>query len=195
MIEERYGHLTIIEVVEKKNGFIMVRCKCDCGREKVVRYSSLRSGNTTSCGCSRIKDLTGKRFGQLTVVERDKAAHKGNAHWVCRCECGKIVSVRGSSLTSGNTKSCGCAVNLSGTMDDRVEGTRLGGLGRGKSVRNTSGTPGVSYYKKNGTWEAYITFQGRYIHLGRYEKYDDAVKARKRAEEDLHMEFLDKYKK
>lgn len=58
------------------------------------------------------EDLTGKEFGYLKVIERDKDHYTigGNKYpkWLCRCECGKIVSVFQSSLKSGNQKSCGC---------------------------------------------------------------------------------------
>ena len=48
-------------------------------------------------------DLTGKIFGQLTVLQ-----YLGDSKWQCKCSCGKIVPVRTSSLNSGKTKSCGC---------------------------------------------------------------------------------------
>lgn len=61
---------------------------------------------------SRKIDLTGKRFGNVVVVREDKS---GTSHdtekrlrWICRCDCGKEWSVRGSNLKAGNTKSCGC---------------------------------------------------------------------------------------
>lgn len=54
-------------------------------------------------------DLTGERFGNLTVIERDiNNAKSGNARWVCKCDCGNMVTVIGSHLRSGHTKSCGC---------------------------------------------------------------------------------------
>ena len=57
---------------------------------------------------SNVKDLTGLRFGRLTVIEfvgRDKSGHKV---YSCVCDCGNNVSVDQSRLKSGNTKSCGC---------------------------------------------------------------------------------------
>ena len=52
-------------------------------------------------------DLTGQRFSRLVVLERlDK---RGNEwYWKCQCDCGNICEVRGVSLRSGSTKSCGC---------------------------------------------------------------------------------------
>lgn len=47
------------------------------------------------------------RFGMLTVVGFAYATDK-NAYWKCKCDCGKETVVRGYSLKSGGTKSCGC---------------------------------------------------------------------------------------
>lgn len=52
-------------------------------------------------------DLTGQRFGRLTVIRYDHSEHDG-AHWLCKCDCGNEKVAAGYSLRSGNTKSCGC---------------------------------------------------------------------------------------
>ena len=62
-------------------------------------------------------DLTGKRFGRLTVawVAGRGAANDGPGarkhpiiHWLCFCDCGNFVTVPVSNLTSENSTSCGC---------------------------------------------------------------------------------------
>ena len=55
----------------------------------------------------RLIDLTGERFGRLVVLRRDKSK-SDRVFWVCKCDCGKTVSVMGTNLKRGNTKSCGC---------------------------------------------------------------------------------------
>lgn len=111
MTGQRFGKLTVLErdyVKHGKSTQASWKCLCDCGRITSVTGYELRSGNTTSCGCSRGKpaeDLTGKVFGKLTVLERDYVY--GDTKWLCRCECGRIVSVKASALRSGNTKTCG----------------------------------------------------------------------------------------
>lgn len=52
-------------------------------------------------------DLTGKRFGRLTVVEFVESKN-GKSKWKCACDCGLSVIAVGGNLRSGNTKSCGC---------------------------------------------------------------------------------------
>ena len=55
------------------------------------------------------KDLTGKRFCKLIVLkENEKRTDNGKITWLCKCDCGTMVSVPTNSLTSGNTSSCGC---------------------------------------------------------------------------------------
>ena len=56
---------------------------------------------------SRIHDLTGQRFGRLTVIGlADTNTRK--TYWVCQCDCGKLKNVRSDSLLSGAIRSCGC---------------------------------------------------------------------------------------
>ena len=57
---------------------------------------------------SKCIDLTGQKFGRLTVIERAENAKDRHSQWLCRCDCGKTLIVRGKSIRSGDTKSCGC---------------------------------------------------------------------------------------
>ena len=57
---------------------------------------------------SNLIDLTGKRYGELVVIKRADNTTKGLATWECLCDCGNTTIVKGSSLRSGITKSCGC---------------------------------------------------------------------------------------
>lgn len=54
-------------------------------------------------------DLTGQRFGRLTVIELHSAAmHGTNRRWLCKCDCGGEKIVTSSRLLQGRTRSCGC---------------------------------------------------------------------------------------
>jgi len=55
-----------------------------------------------------VKDLTGQKYGRLTVVSFDGISKNGAALWLCKCKCDKLVSVIASSLCLGRTLSCGC---------------------------------------------------------------------------------------
>lgn len=58
----------------------------------------------------KLIDLTGKKFGHLTVLNRATNAKNGHARWECQCDCGNpsIVIVDGVHLRDGHTISCGC---------------------------------------------------------------------------------------
>ena len=56
-----------------------------------------------------IKDLTGQRFGMLTVIKRVRKEGNRKPYWLCRCDCGREKVVYQYNLIHGNTKSCGCA--------------------------------------------------------------------------------------
>lgn len=117
IIGKVFGRLTVIKREEKNGKVQMIRCKCECGNECVVRYPNLTSGITKSCGClkseethkRRFKDLSGKTFGDLLVLRRSENSTPEKTLYVCKClNCGYVKEIEGSNLTSGNTKSCGC---------------------------------------------------------------------------------------
>lgn len=51
--------------------------------------------------------LIGEKFSRLLVIG-ELPMIKKHSVWLCKCDCGKEVSVSGSALRTGNTKSCGC---------------------------------------------------------------------------------------
>lgn len=58
----------------------------------------------------KLNDLTGQKFGRLTVIGRAPNDRKGRAMWWCECNCGNIKAkpVQGYDLISGRVRSCGC---------------------------------------------------------------------------------------
>jgi len=57
MVGKTYGKLLILEEVKERDsyGYILYKCKCSCGKEKIIRGHNIRSGNSLSCSCSRIQ--------------------------------------------------------------------------------------------------------------------------------------------
>lgn len=126
-----YGELTVIRPIGKtKHGGIVWECICSCGNITRATTSNLRSGHVKSCGHllgtlareralgnhNKAIDITGKRFGRLVaecpLAEKNKF---GQRLWLCRCDCGNIRACPTGSLTSGATKSCGCARKIHGS--------------------------------------------------------------------------------
>lgn len=91
-------------------------CRCDCGNETYVLAEQLTTSRTQSCGCltrertseTSTKDLTGMRFGRLTVSKRVSQIGEGKVKWLCQCDCGNTTVVKADNLNSGSTLSCGC---------------------------------------------------------------------------------------
>lgn len=142
-------------------------------------------------------DLTGQRYGKLTVL--GPAENIGNrTAWRCLCDCGQETVVKTYRLRNGHAKSCGCQGCPDGPRTalglTYIDGTCVEML-RAKTVRrnNTSGVPGVDWWASKGRWRAMICFKGKRHYLGSYHRFEDAVKARKRAEEELHDKFLSEF--
>lgn len=191
-IVKRYGHLTVVSDTGRKYRSTRIfLCRCDCGKTVEVNANKLHTGHVKSCGCRRFlwRDLTGQRFGRLTVVRL--AYTKNHRHyWECRCDCGRTCYVFTAWLTNGTTVSCGCKndenrASLPALDRGLVDGTMVSGIQKGRKVNrnNNSGVTGVYYDRKRGLWVAQIMFQRKYHLLGRFRRKSDAIKARKAGEE------------
>src|SRR5690625_1924022 len=53
-------------------------------------------------------DLTGQRYGQLTVIKEVDRNANNHRQWFCKCDCGNVKIIRMNNLRDGTTKSCGC---------------------------------------------------------------------------------------
>ena len=56
----------------------------------------------------KAEDLTGQRFGKVTVLSRVANNKHGRAVWLCKCDCGNEKEIPAANLKSGRTTSCGC---------------------------------------------------------------------------------------
>lgn len=157
------------------------------------------------------ESLIGQRFGRLVVVDEGEIIDY-RKYWNCICDCGNKRIVRGGHLKDGSSKSCGCLVSevnrkkIQKTIDsggytdfikkDTIEmGTRLTAISEGK-IRsdNTSGVRGVYWSKKRKSWNARLMLKGEYVFDEFFKNKDDAIKARKEAEEKYFKPILEKYK-
>ena len=154
-----------------------------------------------------MKDLTGAKYGRLTVIKPSKERRNGSVVWKTKCDCGNELDVMSSSLVKGNTKSCGCIQkeyakkNMSSGNGNTFreknlkEKTNLSLLKEMNNKSNNSGARGVYFKKSANSWVSQIGFKKRVIHLGYFKDIKDAIKARKDAEEKYYKPILDKYAK
>ena len=124
MIGKKFGKLTVLSLISKdetlKSRCLRYKCQCECGKIVEVNGNSLRTGHTTSCGCSRrganIKNLSNQRFGLLVVQDLAYVNNNRRAVWNCKCDCGNIVQVSSHELLSNHTISCGCKRRSAGEI-------------------------------------------------------------------------------
>ncbi len=134
---KRFGKLVVVEKTgERQDGYWVWRCRCDCGGEILANTKRLKRGTITNCGCvpkntarngNIPEDLTGQRFGHLTVL-RAVPNRNGRRHWECRCDCGKIHVVSAHNLKAGKVKSCGCQQYQTGVKGCDITNQRFGRL-------------------------------------------------------------------
>lgn len=284
----KFHHLTVIKRAPDKisksgEHTVMWECECDCGNpnHSIVSGSKLKNGHTKSCGCLKSPDLTGKRFGRLTVIQQDGVYVDKNGscqkQWLCKCDCGRTKTVLGGNLKRGKTLSCGCLNNelllertkiyndyeiqddyvimfttkgqmflvdlddfwrvkdicwhmttgnyLRGSVDcnkemmlhdfimncpsnmvvDHKHGSKTRYDNRKENLRiathqennqnaalsknNTSGVTGVHWSKREQRWIATISINYKTKYLGSFSNKDDAITARKNAENENFGEF------
>ena len=148
----------------------------------------------------RTHDITGNRYGSLVVLYPvSKQREDGSAVvWRCRCDCGKETNVLQSSLAAGNKKSCGCLKEKTqqslSEQFEMVDGTCVEWLrDRKRRTDNKTGYKGV-FRKKNGKYAAYIGFKKKVFYIGTYETLNQAVEARKEAEDQIFGSCLESYR-
>lgn len=134
------------------------------------------------------QNLKGRQFGNLTVLEEtERISSDRSRYWKCKCNlCGKEKEIPANQLLRGAQVSCGCGKEkrLQET-NGYVDGTCLKLVLSDKINRNnTSGYKGV--FQKRGKWAAQIQYKKKTYYLGSYERFEDAVDARKQAEMWVH---------
>lgn len=120
LIGKKFGRWTVLGQAENsRTGYVQWMCRCACGTERDVKGASLREGISRSCGCltrevastHHLVDRIGQRYGRLTVVKRVKIKRtkpgEEIGRWLCKCDCGNMVTVLGYNLVH-STQSCGC---------------------------------------------------------------------------------------
>ena len=199
---QKVGLWTVGECI-RKNGTLYYHCTCDCGTQRDVLKIQIDHHKSLSCGkCMphrKAEDLTGRKFGKLTVI-RSVKDENNHTLWECRCDCGNMKVVKTSHLKSGNVCSCGCLRNESGEkiknslVPYHTDGTYIPAISDSRKVNknNTSGITGVGYRKDRGKWRAYIKIKRINLNLGYYENKEDAIKARRAAEERYFKPILER---
>ena len=103
----------------------------------------------------RKKDLTGMKFGRLTVIKQDGKYKNGARLWLCKCDCGNEKHVAGTHLLSGKIRSCGCFLSETTVKRNKVEKVRHGKRNTRiyhtwRSVKDRCLNPNIKAYPRYG---------------------------------------------
>lgn len=154
---------------------------------------------------SQLIDLTGQRFGMLTVLEKTtQTVQHGSTRsplWLCRCDCGHTTLVRLDSITSGNIKSCGCQENEGKSEKMRAAAGYVSGTQISKIIRSLKHNAtavdedmiGVTYDKRSRKWQANLTFRRHRYRLGSYNTPREAAEVRRAAEREWLSLFWSRF--
>lgn len=150
-------------------------------------------------------NLDGKRFGRLVVL--GDASRAGYA--LCKCDCGRTKQIRKTSLTKANspTRSCGClhresvqkighktiSSNSKAQICRNVQfNTNFQVITKTEPPKNNkSGCTGVWFNSSRNCFEAYIQVHGKRHFIGRFKTKDEAIKARKAAEDEFFKPLIE----
>ncbi|QEA31874.1 alcohol dehydrogenase [Secundilactobacillus malefermentans] len=145
-------------------------------------------------------DLTGQKFGRLTVIEPHGHSKNGNQRWLCQCKCGNMKVVDGYRLRHGTTLSCGCLRNEVSRYHLLTNEKTREQIGRIESLKSTwhpkstdlrsankSGVTGVNFDTFQNKWIARLYWKGSYRLNRSFRNKGDAIQARL----DCEKQYLD----
>lgn len=151
----------------------------------------------------KLVDLTGQRFGKLTVIEKTDIRSCRAVMWKCLCDCGNITYVNRGNLNNGAVRSCGCILSEKGkklamhasASRARTDITIIDNIDdRAVNKNNKLGIKGVCYDKSRGKYKTEIMLNYKPIFIGRFDTLSEAIEARKLAEEKYFKPIIQEYR-
>lgn len=209
VIDERFGRLVVFEEKHISGELRRVSCKCDCGniKEKVL-LSHLRSGKIVSCGCYRLERV--KEVNSVANTKHGMYGSRPYSIWNGMLD--RTIRSKPSSKDWKNYVGKGVTCDKrwesfenfwedmrDGYSDDleldRIDANgdyckencrwatpSLQSYNKRKQTRNTSGRTGVTFDMERSKWIAVISKDYISYYLGRFDSFEEAVKAREEAE-------------
>lgn len=108
---QKYNRLTFVKYLGDRKWLL----KCDCGKDAIQISSLVVKGESKSCGCYNLEqitkraklinfiDITGQTFNRLTAIE-----YIDKSKWLFQCSCGVKKPINSNAVRQGKIKSCGC---------------------------------------------------------------------------------------
>ena len=153
-------------------------------------------------------ELKNQIINGITLLEKTDKKRRGAILWKCKCFCGNIFIAEAYRIKNGEIRSCGCKRKVFRKDNFKKarkelsksfkEGTCLSLIANNKVRKNNkSGITGISIRqnKYSTSYIVRICVQGKKIRIGTYKDIEEAIKARKEAEEKYYKPILEKYNK
>ena len=215
----KFDKLTVLSFYDVQNGKTRWLCQCDCkDKNTVIVYGShLTNGNTKSCGCLKsicAKELSkqNKKYNKYDLSGEYGIGYtsKGEEFYFDLEDYDRIkdycwrISKDGYVITIGGISLHTVVMNTSNIqkvdhkqhnkIDNRKNQLRIctiqkNNMNKTIAKNNTSGVTGVGWDKKGNKWIARIKINKKLLYLGSFVNFDDAVEARKEAEEKYFGEY------
>lgn len=202
IINKKYNHLLVLEEVQphiQPSGTKMrkYKCQCDCGKIIEVAQPSITRGLTKSCGCHRIKhNMTDTKEYQVWRDMKQRCLNTNHPSY--KNYGGRGIKICQQWIDSFETflKDVGTAPYKKSTLDrinnqadytpDNIRWTdyTVQNINKRLQKRNKTGCPGVYKHGQcNNKWTAYININKKHTYLGIFDTKEEAVQARKDAEQ------------
>lgn len=197
LVGERFFRLLVISPTKHRSGTSIVwECKCDCGVSCFVNGQNLRDGRQKSCGCWR-KSLKASHGMSKTRIYRLWCAMLSRTKYKERYKnhAGRGISVCPAWRFFENFNA-----DMGESYQDNLELDRVDVNGdyckencrwvdkstqafnKRPHKKNKSGRTGVFLHEASGKWDVKIGKDGKYLYLGRYTTFEEAVEVREAAE-------------
>lgn len=219
LIGQKFGRLTVIERLENtKNGKTQWLCECECGNKTSVIGNNLKNEHVKSCGCLN-KELTYNRSKKYNTYDltgdygigytskgeefyfdledydkiKDYCWYINESNYV-RTRLDEYQQIYMHQLILPHSIEVDHIHGKKSRNDNRKLNLRQcvhqqNMMNKRPQSNNTSGVTGVYWYKNKNKWVAKIIYDKKTIILGYFDYFEDAVKARKEAEEKYFGEF------
>lgn len=215
---ERFGRLTVLEEVEPrvcgKQRQRAFSCRCDCGKETVVKLLNMRQGVTQSCGCIKRAErptepppaVDGAAWiplteGKWALVDEADAPLVANRPWLFgtdgyavsrRLVDGEWRPVKMHRLILGDALAGGLHTDHinRNRLDNRRCNLRVASRSQNQANRETRRGNRFKGVKRNGpSWSASVHFKGVRHYVGRIPTEVEAARVYNRLAREVHGEF------
>lgn len=203
---------TYVQQAERLRRHINWKCKCQCGNECIVWGQNLKRGHVKSCGCLK-KSCQHTKYNSYIIDGDVTIGYTANNepfyfdtedydlikdyYWSLD-KSGYVINCKNKLRMHRLVLNCPKKLNVDhinhNKNDNRKHNLRIctqsqNNMNKSLQINNTSGVTGIVWLKDESKWRAMIKVNGNTITIGDYKSKQDAIMARKKAEEKYFKDF------